>query len=64
VAGSTDVDNLRVHLSDFQKALDEVRPAFGVSEEALQNVTRNGIIRYDSIVDVRPVPSFSQRPGD
>ena len=36
-------------------ALDEVHPAFGVSEEELQQVVQNGIIHYDSIVDVSTV---------
>ncbi|KAJ7129270.1 AAA-domain-containing protein [Mycena epipterygia] len=48
---SDDVENLRVNRSDFMHALDEVHPAFGVSEEELQSVIQNGIIRYDSIVD-------------
>jgi vesicle-fusing ATPase len=50
---SDDVDNLRVNRGDFMHALDEVHPAFGVSEEELQQVIQNGIIRYDGIVDVR-----------
>ncbi|KAK7062091.1 P-loop containing nucleoside triphosphate hydrolase protein [Favolaschia claudopus] len=48
---SDDVENLRVNRSDFMHALDEVHPAFGVSEEELQAVIQNGIIRYDSTVD-------------
>ncbi|KAJ7223929.1 vesicular-fusion protein SEC18 [Mycena rebaudengoi] len=48
---SDDVDNLRVNRGDFMHALDEVHPAFGVSEEELQQVIQNGIIRYDGIVD-------------
>ncbi|KAJ7693898.1 vesicular-fusion protein SEC18 [Mycena rosella] len=48
---SDDVENLRVNRSDFIHALDEVHPAFGVSEEELQSVIQNGIIRYDSIID-------------
>ncbi|KAJ7126428.1 vesicular-fusion protein SEC18 [Mycena crocata] len=48
---SDDVENLRVNRSDFMHALDEVHPAFGVSEEELQSVIQNGIIRFDSIVD-------------
>lgn len=51
---SDDVENLRVNRSDFLHALDEVHPAFGVSEEELQSVIQNGIIRFDSNVDVRP----------
>ena len=33
-------------------ALDEVTPAFGVSEEELQQVVQNGIIHYDQQVNV------------
>jgi len=33
------------------RALDEVHPAFGVSEEELQQVIQNGIIHYDAVVD-------------
>ena len=50
---SDDVDNLRVNRNDFVCAFDEVQPAFGVSEEELQQVIQNGIIHYASHVDVR-----------
>lgn len=50
---SDDVENLRVNRDDFMRALEEVHPAFGVSEEELQQVIQNGIIHYDTIVDVR-----------
>jgi vesicle-fusing ATPase len=33
-------------------AFEEVHPAFGVSEEELQQVIQNGIIHYDPSVDV------------
>lgn len=49
---SDDVENLRVNRDDFLNALDEVHPAFGVSEEELEQLVQNGIIRYDTIVDV------------
>lgn len=49
---SDDVENLRVNRNDFMQALDEVHPAFGVSEEDLQQVIQNGIIHYDTMVDV------------
>ncbi|KAJ7715218.1 vesicular-fusion protein SEC18 [Mycena olivaceomarginata] len=45
---SDDVENLRVNRGDFLHALDEVHPAFGVSEEELQSVIQNGIIHYDN----------------
>jgi len=48
---SDDVENLRVNRGDFLKALEEVHPAFGVSEEELQQVIQNGIIHYDSVID-------------
>lgn len=48
---SEDVENLRVNRTDFMSALDEVHPAFGVSEEELQQVIQNGIIHYDAAVD-------------
>ncbi|KAI0040942.1 AAA-domain-containing protein [Auriscalpium vulgare] len=48
---SDDVENLRVNWEDFMNALDEVHPAFGVSEEELAQVVQNGIIHFDSVVD-------------
>jgi hypothetical protein len=57
---SDDVENLRVNRSDFVNALDDVHPAFGVSEEELQQVVQNGIIHYNGTVDVRR--SFLQPP--
>lgn len=48
---SDDVENLRVNRDDFMHALEEVKPAFGVSEEELQAVIQNGIIHYDSNVE-------------
>jgi vesicle-fusing ATPase len=47
---SEDVENLLVNRTDFMLALDEVHPAFGVSEEELQQVVQNGIIHYDPII--------------
>ncbi|KAF7302029.1 hypothetical protein MIND_00769300 [Mycena indigotica] len=48
---SEDVDNLMVNRSDFLHALEEVKPAFGVSEEELEAVIQNGIIRFDGVID-------------
>lgn len=50
---SDDVENLRVNRNDFMNAFDEVQPAFGVSEEELQQVIQNGIIHFAPHVDVR-----------
>jgi vesicle-fusing ATPase len=49
---SEDVENLRVNRGDFLNALEEVHPAFGVSEEELQQVIQNGIIHYNEAVKV------------
>jgi len=49
---SEDVENLRVNWGDFKHALDEVKPAFGVSEEELQAVIQNGIIHYNQNIEV------------
>jgi vesicle-fusing ATPase len=39
---SDDIENLRVNRTDFMRALGEVHPAFGVSEEELQQVIQSG----------------------
>src|SRR6266702_2279572 len=52
IAGSSeDVEDLRVNADDFANALEEVQPAFDVSEELAQ-VVPNGIIHYDVGVEV------------
>jgi vesicle-fusing ATPase len=57
IAGiSDDVENLRINRNDFMNALDEVQPAFGVSEEELQQVIQNGIIHFAPHVDVCMFP--------
>jgi vesicle-fusing ATPase len=50
---SEDVENLRVNRDDFMHALEEVKPAFGVSEEELAAVIQNGIIHFDETIEVR-----------
>jgi vesicle-fusing ATPase len=40
-------------------ALDEVTPAFGVSEEELQAVVQNGIIHYSQRINVSLYPDCS-----
>ncbi|SRR5258707_7653066 len=55
---SDDIENLRVNSGDFVNALEEVHPAFGVSEEELAQVIQNGIIHYDTSVDVRSFRPF------
>ncbi len=49
---SDDIEHLRVNADDFANALEEVHPAFGVSEEELAQVVQNGIIHFDTVIDV------------
>ena len=51
---SNNVEKICVNRMDFVRALDEVHPAFGVSEEELQQVIQNGIIHYDTLINVNP----------
>lgn len=46
-----DVVNMKVNHSDFHHALDEVKPAFGVSEEELSSRIQYGIIHYSPVVN-------------
>ncbi|KAI9451147.1 AAA-domain-containing protein [Lactarius psammicola] len=48
---SEDVEDLRVNADDFANALEEVQPAFDVSDEELSQVVPNGIIHYDATVE-------------
>lgn len=47
-----DVDQLKVCRADFLHALDEVRPAFGVSENEMKACVMNGIIHYSPTINV------------
>lgn len=49
---SDDINDMKVSRADFMMALDEVHPAFGVSEEELQQVVQNGIIHYNNDIEV------------
>lgn len=44
-------------------ALEEVQPAFGVSEEELQGLVQNGIIHYDESVEVIIHESIISHPS-
>ncbi|CCH62266.1 hypothetical protein TBLA_0G03290 [Henningerozyma blattae CBS 6284] len=46
-----DIANLKVTRSDFLNALQEVTPAFGISEEDLKSCVEGGIIRYSEKID-------------
>lgn len=53
---SDDVENLRVNRDDFMRALDEIKPAYGVSEEEITEVLKNGIIEFDG--EIKACPSL------
>lgn len=51
VAGvSDDIENMKVNRGDFLNALDEVKPAFGVSEEELEEAIGAGIIHFSPYI--------------
>lgn len=51
VAGiSDDIANMKVNRDDFQNALEEVKPAFGVSEEELATCIQGGIIHFSGFI--------------
>jgi vesicle-fusing ATPase len=41
-----DEDNIKVTATDFMKAFEEVKPAFGMSSESLESYRTHGIINY------------------
>jgi len=43
---SVDIENLRVTNDDFERALGEVRPAFGASTDDLSACVRGGLLQY------------------
>ncbi|OMH78523.1 Vesicular-fusion protein sec18 [Zancudomyces culisetae] len=45
-----DLDSLEITMEDFLEALNEVKAAFGTSEEELSQCVQNGIIFYDPSV--------------
>lgn len=45
-----DVVNMKVNRTDFHHALDEVKPAFGVSEEELSSRIQYGMIHYSDTI--------------
>ncbi|KAJ6028257.1 hypothetical protein N7540_003833 [Penicillium herquei] len=46
-----DVVNMKVNRGDFHHALDEVKPAFGVSEEELSSRIQYGVIHYSEAIN-------------
>lgn len=52
VAGvADDVEKLTVNRDDFEHAFDDVKPAFGVSQDEMQAVLRGGIINFSPFID-------------
>jgi len=43
--------DIKVTMADFNRALDEVKPSFGVDDEEFENCIRNGIINYGPAVE-------------
>ncbi|KAH0839229.1 hypothetical protein AYO21_05644 [Fonsecaea monophora] len=51
MAGITDdVADMKVKRADFESALEEVKPAFGVSEEELSYCLRGGVIHFSQYI--------------
>lgn len=48
---SDDVVNMKVNREDFYHALEEVKPAFGVSEDQLSTCIQHGIIHYSPTIN-------------
>jgi vesicle-fusing ATPase len=46
-----DIHEMKIYQEDFLKALQEVKPLFGVSEEVLDDCVRGGIIHYGPSVE-------------
>lgn len=46
-----DVQNIRVQHEDFLRALEDVKPAFGVAEEELERAIRHGIIPFSPHIE-------------
>ncbi|CAG8960642.1 hypothetical protein HYFRA_00013520 [Hymenoscyphus fraxineus] len=52
VAGvSDDIENMKVNRADFMNALDEVKAAFGVSEEELETAMKHGILHFSPYIE-------------
>ncbi|KAI5844143.1 P-loop containing nucleoside triphosphate hydrolase protein [Tricharina praecox] len=46
-----DIKNMKVNRADFMLALEEVRPAFGVSEEEFEACTTGGVIKFSRNIE-------------
>lgn len=64
-----DANTMKVNGEDFEKALAEVRPAYGVSEDELKKAVRLGIIPYSPRIEnifrkVKPVVNMIKKNSD
>lgn len=48
---SDDVAQMQIHMEDFLRALEEVHPLFGVSEEDLERAVEGGIMHFSPHID-------------
>ena len=46
-----DLDQMQVRMEDFRRALEEVHPLFGASDEDLERCVENGIIHFSPHID-------------
>lgn len=51
VGVADDVDQIRVNRDDFEHAFDDVKPAFGVSEDEIERLLGRGIIQFSPFID-------------
>lgn len=51
VGVADDVDQITVNRDDFEHAFDDVKPAFGVSEDEIERLLRCGIIHFSPFID-------------
>ena len=47
---SDDIEQMAVNRADFDKAFDDVHPAFGVSEDELQDCLNQGVMHYSPFI--------------
>jgi len=47
---SDDVSDMKVNMSDFESALKEVKPAFGVADDELEQAITYGIIHFSPAI--------------
>ena len=50
-----DIADMKVNRHDFMSAMEEVRPAFGVSEEELDACIQGDLIKYSKSISVPPI---------